>query len=230
MSDQDHLSVEQEVAAEAKKTEFGQILYRYRHLFFVFLGLLFVGAIGYSFWHTQSQDKAQAAQEEVYLFQNDILEQIKAKKISASEIVQKLEGLLGAIDDPARALVVVQKIQDELRKDKNLQGAKEVLSSYWPYIKQNNYAKQFIGMNLAALCDDLGDYSTGVEVLKELTQVPGAKEINSAQYHLNLGRFYKELKNEEEAKKAWQKLVDQYPNAQEAKMAKLFIAQLGGAQ
>lgn len=203
------------------KTDLGHTIYENRKVFFAALIAVLVGCLGYVIWKQQSHKSAQDTSLKVFEFQNGAWADAKAGKTAPADLVKTFEGL----DDATKKAPVMVPVALEIGKflyDKGqLAEAEAILSKVE---SKHPVSSFFVGMQRAAILEKLGKTDEAISVLEPLAQ--NKEALMPAKISLDLGRLYLMKGEKGKAQTQFDYIINTFPNDDQAKLAKLYLAQI----
>ena len=215
---------EQTLEQTLNKTDLGHYIYEYRKVFFGFLLVLFVGAIGFILWKQGQASKADSLSAQVFTFSSNELKSLKEGKIEPEAFVAKLKSLNADVKASADMVPVTLEATKFLVEKEKSALALEVTQDVIQFHQSKNIGYLFLAHQLAALAEDQQKFDQAIEVLENLTKAP--YKVLEAKTQLDLGRLYLAKGDKEKAKKIFNELNTKFPSDEAAKIAKLYLQDL----
>ena len=203
------------------KTDLGHTVYENRKVFFGLLLAILVGATAYLVYKQTSHSSAMDASVKVFEFQNGVWADAKAGKTPAADLVKAFEGLdQEALQSPVM-LPVALEIGKFLADKGSYTEAETVLSKL---NVKHPVSLFFISMQRAVVLEKLGKVDEAIAVLEPVAQ--NKENVMPARVSLELGRLYLVKGEKGKAQTQFDYVVSSFPNGEEAKLAKLYLAEL----
>lgn len=203
------------------KTDLGHTIYENRKVFFAALVAVLVGCLGYVFWKQQSHKSAQDTSLKVFEFQNGAWADAKAGKTAPADLVKTFEGLDDATKKAPVMIPVALEIGKFLYDKGQLAEAEAILSKVE---SKHPVSSFFVGMQRAAILEKLGKTDEAISVLEPLAQ--NKEALMPAKISLDLGRLYLMKGEKGKAQTQFDYIINTFPNDDQAKLAKLYLAQI----
>lgn len=205
------------------KTDLGHLLYEHRKSFFAALITVILAVTGFYVWKGAQLSSAQTTAVKVFEFQDKVWNDVKAGKTAPTELVKSFE----ALDEKVQAAPIMLPLVLEMSKflyDKgSLAEAAALLGLVAPHVKHPT-GKFFIDMQYSVVLEKLGKVDESIATLEKLAQIK--EGLMQARVSLELGRVYL-LKGEKgKAQTQFEYIQNTFPNDPEAKLAKLYLANL----
>lgn len=205
------------------KTDFGHVIYENRKIFLALILAILVGATGYLVWKQTKEASALNTSVQVFEFQSGIWADVKAGKTGIPELATAFDKLDSSVKSAPVMLPIVLEMSQFLVEKGSLAEAELILSQY-ASTTQNSISAFFVNMQRAVVLEKLGKVSEAITAMEKVAQnkdtlVPG-------RVYLELGRLYKVNGDKAKAQTQFDYVVNNYPNEAEAKMAKLYLAEL----
>ena len=211
----------QELEATLNKTDLGHIVYEKRKVIMALLGALLVIILGWVSMKSIRSSQETKGSEAVFHFQNDVWAQVKAGKMTTDEMMTKYETLDSGAKSSASMLPLALEVSKFLVEKNEVEKADKFLAEVKP---SNEIGQFFIVHQRAMLLEKLNKTGDAIELVKGLkTKKEG---IMPAHLELLLGRLYMVQGNSQEAKATLEGVINNYPNDEEAKLAKLYLGEV----
>lgn len=211
-----------QIEQQMEKTDFGHFVYTYRKLLLAVFVAIVVGVTGYFLWKQSKESKALEMADEVYAFTSSSWSEAKSGKLAPETLVKNFESLPEAVRSaPAMVPVVLEMGSFLAEKGLNTE-ANQILKSAQGLDELGNY---FVGMQRVVVLENLGQDDEAIAVLENLNKqknLPLPQKVS-----LELGRFYMKKGDKGKAQTQFQDVISSYPNDDYAKIAKLYLIQLG---
>ena len=208
------------------KTDMGHWLYEHRKSFLAAVAVVLVGTIGYVGWKQQQKNEMNRLSEQVAKFETTTLADLKAKKIPAADFATKFKALDNKLQTTPSMVPVAVDSAATLRAMDESKLAQDILK---PMVSDNGLkassaAYMFVALNYAALAETNGETDEAIRVLE--TYVSSGHKVFLTKAHLDLGRLYLLKKDNDRAKKNLDFIVNDHPNDELAKLARLYLQRL----
>ena len=211
----------QELEATLNKTDLGHIVYEKRKPIVVLLVALLVAILGWMSVKSIKSGQETKNSQTVFQFQNDVWTPVKAGKMTTDELMTKFAALDAGAKSSASIIPLALEISKFLVEKNEVEKADKFLSEIHP---SNDIGKFFMGHQRAILLEKLNKVGEAIELIKGLK--PGKEGIMPAHLELLLGRLYVVAGNAQEAKATLEGVINNYPNDEEAKLAKLYLGEV----
>ncbi len=204
------------------KTDFGHLIYENRKIFFAALIAVIVAVTGYVGWKQNRKSTALNNSVKVFEFQSGPWTEAKAGKMATADLVKAFD----ALDEGVRAapvmLPVVLEMGKFLYEKGNFAEAEAILSKVDATTK-HPVSSFFVKMQRVVVLEKLGKTDEAISVLEPLAQ--GKETLMPAKISVELGRFYLLKGDKAKAKTQFDYVISTFPNDDQAKLAKLYLAQ-----
>ena len=204
------------------KTDLGHYLYEYRKLFFGLIIAILVGVTGFVSWKESQKSNALNTSVKVFEFQNTQWKEAQEGKLSVQELAARFDKLPAEVQS-APVMVPVGLEMGKFLFDKGAHADAEAVLS-----KLNTthpISAFFIGLQRIAVLEKLEKTDEAIAVLEKLTKMKDA--IMAARIHMELGRLYLVKGDKNQARNQFDVILSTYPNDESAKLAKLYLSQIG---
>jgi tetratricopeptide (TPR) repeat protein len=213
------------VAEILRETEVGLFILHHRNLMISLTAILLVALIGYGansyYQHSIGQQQASLS----YSFSQEALADLSQKKITTAEFAQKYNALdLGLRNSSSFTPILLSSVAELVRQD-DRQSALMLLESQGGRGRApRNYGDYLVARWMVTIYEDLGEGQKAVEMLEGLNSAPF--KVLEARNYLDLGRIYISLENYEKASLNLDYLIQNFPNDQLGKVAKIYLEQI----
>lgn len=211
----------QELEATLNKTDLGHIVYEKRKPIVILLVALLVIILGWMAMKSIRSSQETKGSEIVFHFQNDVWANVKAGKMTTDEMMTKFEAIDAGAKSSASIVPLALEVSKFLVEKNEVEKADKFLSGITP---SNEIGKFFIVHQRAILLEKLNKVDEAIELVKGLKSKK--ESIMPAHLELLLGRLYMVAGNAQEAKATLEGVINNYPNDEEAKLAKLYLGEV----
>lgn len=213
----------QSIEQTLNKTDLGHTIYEHRKSLFGLLIAILIGATGYVLWKQVQKSSALDNSQEVFEFQSGVWADVKAGKKEIPELVKSFEGLGKQVQTAPVMLPVVLEMSKFLYEKGNYAEAEAILSKVTGSYN-HPVSSFFASMQRAVVLEKLEKVDEAIAVLEPLAQ--GKEALMGAKISVQLGRLYLEKGDKGKAQTQFDYVINNYPNDEEAKVAKLYLSQL----
>lgn len=203
------------------KTDFGHVIYENRKAFLGVIVAILIGVTGFLVWKQTQHASALNHSVSVFEFQTGIWADVKAGKTGVPELVSAFEKLDNGTKTAPVMLPVVLEMGQYLTEKGSLAEAEKILGQY---SVQNQIATFFVNMQRAVILEKMGKTAEAITALEKVAQ--NKESLVPGRVYLELGRLYKANGDKGKAQTQFDYVMNNYPNEAEAKMAKLYLAEL----
>jgi predicted negative regulator of RcsB-dependent stress response len=203
------------------KTDFGHTIYEYRKTIFIILATILVAVMGYVIWKQNSKVHAEEVSVKVFDFQTKTWAGAKDGKVAFSELVKTFE----ALDKEVQMAPIMVPLALEMGKFLNEKGALAEAESILSKVNTtHSMTAFFVASQRAVILEKLGKIPEAIAVLEKIAQDKDGLML--AKINLELGRL--NLLNGEKGKAQthFEYVLNTFPNDEQAKLAKLYLAKL----
>src|SRR5690606_29181336 len=166
---------------------------------------------------------ALTSAEKVFEFQSGVWAEVQSGKKNAADLAKAFEGLDKDVQTAPVMLPMVLEMSKFLFEKGNYAEAEAILSKVTGSFN-HPVSSFFASMQRAVVLEKLGKTDEAISVLEPLAQ--GTEALMPAMVSVQLGRLYM-LKGEKgKAQTQFEYVTNNYPNDEQAKLAKLYLAQL----
>lgn len=211
-----------QIEKQLDKTDFGHFVYTYRKLLLSIFVAIVLGATGYLLWKQSKESSALKRADEVYSFASTSWAEAKSGKLAPDALVKNFESLPADIRKSPSMVPVVLEMGNFLAEKGLNKEANEILMNAEGLDELGNY---FVGMQRVVVLERLGQDDEAISILEKLNSqknLPLPQKVS-----LELGRFYMKKGDKAKAQTQFQDVISTYPNDDYAKIAKLYLIQLG---
>lgn len=203
------------------KTDLGHVLFENRKIFFGVLIAILVGATGFVFWKQAQKNAALDNSVKVFEFQNSIWADVKANKTGVPELVKAFEGLDEKVRHAPVMIPVALEMGKFLYEKGNVAEAEAILSKVQTTHPISSF---FLGLQKAVVFEKAGKLDEAIASLEPLAK--GNDSLMPGKVSLELGRLYLAKGEKGKAQTQFEYVLNTFPNDEQAKLAKLYLAQL----
>ncbi len=203
------------------KTDFGHVIYENRKTFIAVIVAILIAVSGYVLWKQSKKSKALDVSVKVFEFNTKTWSGAKEGKVAFPELVKQFDALDADVQSSPAMVPVALEMGKFLADKGALSEAEAILSKV---NTTHNISAFFIGMQRAVILEKMGKIPEAVAVLEKLAK--DKEVLMSAKVNLELGRL--NLLNGEKGKAQthFEYVINTFPNDEQAKMAKLYMAKL----
>lgn len=217
---------EQTLEQTLNKTDFGHMMYENRKTFFGILIAILVGVLGYTIWKQSTQSAALETSVKVFDFQTASWTPAKEGKSSPQDLVKAFEALDPKIQTSPSMIPLVLEMGKFLY-EKNLYAEADSVLSKAAATKEPVGAF-FISMQRAVILEKMGKTDDAISALEKINGDGKNKDLlMPAKVGVELGRLYLAKGEKGKAQTQFENVLSNYPNDSEAKLAKLYLGQIG---
>jgi predicted negative regulator of RcsB-dependent stress response len=205
------------------KTDLGHVIYENRKLFFGILGVILVAICGYVFYKQAKQSSALNNSVKVFEFQSKIWAEAKAGKITPADLAKSFQNL----DKDVQASPIMLPVVLEMGKflfDKEAYTEAESILSITSANTKNSIASFFVSTQRAVVLEKLGKTDEAIAIYENLAKEKDG--LMGARVSLELGRLYLAKGEKAKAQTQFDYILSTFPNDDQAKLAKLYLAKL----
>lgn len=206
------------------KTDLGHLIFEHRKSFFAAVITVLIVVTGYYLWKEKQLSSAQNISLKVFEFQKDVWSEVKSGKIAPTELVTKFTELSKEVQSAPIMLPLALEMSKTLYEKGSLVEAEALLSKISGAHK-HPMAQFFVGMQRSVVLEKLGKIDEAIMELETLVAIKDG--FMPAKSSLELGRLYMVKAEKGKAQTQFEFVINTYPNDPEAKMAKLYLSELG---
>lgn len=203
------------------KTDLGHVIYENRKVFFAAVIAVLVGALGFALWKQSQKSAALETSVKVFEFQKGTWSDAKAGKADAATLVKAFEGLDAKVQNSPSMIPLVLEMGKFLSDKGNVAEAEAILSKINPTHPVQMF---FVGLQKAVVFEKAGKLDQAIAALEPLAQ--NKDGLMPAKVSLELGRLYLAKGEKGKAQTQFDYILSTFPNDDQAKLAKLYLAQL----
>lgn len=205
------------------KTDFGHTIYEYRKILLALMIAVLVGVTGWVLWNESKKSDALTNSVKVFEFQTKVWADAQAGKIKPEDLAKSFNDL----DNDVQTSPVMMPLALEMSKflyEKNaLAEAESVLAKIDGKITHPMGAF-FIGMQRSVILEKMGNLDGAIASLEALAKNKDA--LMPAKVSVELARLFIAKGDKNKAQTQLDYVISTFPNDEQAKIAKLYKAQL----
>lgn len=205
------------------KTDLGHTIYEYRKLLMAVVVAVVVGTVGFVIWKQSVQSAHNEAAIEIFDFQTKVWNEAKAQKIPVDELMSLYRALPAQAKSAPLMLPLALEMSKFLFEQGKLTEADEVLNSF-DAAKGSPITGTFVAFQRSVVLESLGKNEEAVAILETVAQ--NKDSILKPKLYLEIGRLSLAKGNKEKAKTSFEYVVNNYPNDEYAKLAKLYLSEV----
>ena len=203
------------------KTDLGHVIYENRKTFFAIILAILVAVTGFVLWKQSKKSQTNEVSVQVFEFRTKTWDGAKDGKVAIPELVKQFE----ALDKDVQSSPVMVPVALEMGKflmDKGALNEAEVILS--KVNVTHPVSSFFVGMQRAVILEKSGKVPEAIAVLEKLAK--DKEVLMASRVNLELGRL--NLLNGEKGKAQthFEYVINTFPNDEQAKLAKLYLAKL----
>jgi predicted negative regulator of RcsB-dependent stress response len=203
------------------KTDFGHVIYENRKTIFGLILAILIGLMGFVLWKQSKKSQAHDISAKVFEFRTKTWTGAKEGKVAIPELVKQFEALDKDVQSSPVMLPVVLEMGKFLMDKGALNEADSVLSKV---NAAHPVSAFFVSMQRAVVLEKLGKLPEAVAVLEGLAK---NKEVLMApKVNFELGRLNLLNGDKAKAQTQFEYVINTFPNDEQAKLAKLYMAKL----
>jgi predicted negative regulator of RcsB-dependent stress response len=203
------------------KTDFGHIIYENRKAFIGIIVAILVGLAAFVLWRQSKRSQSHDVSVQVFEFRTKTWASAKEGKVAIPELLKQFEALNKDIQSAPVMVPVALEMGKFLFEKGSLNEAEAILSKVHVAHPVSAF---FVGMQRSVILEKLGKIPEAIAVLENLAK--DKEVLMSAKVYLELGRL--NLLNGEKGKAQthFEYVINTFPNDEQAKLAKLYMAKL----
>lgn len=203
------------------KTDFGHVLYENRKSIFGLILAILIGVTGFVLWKQSKKSHTQEVSVKVFEFRTKTWAGAKEGKVAIPELVKQFEGLDKEVQSSSVMVPLALEMGKFLMDKGALNEADAILSKVTVTHPVSSF---FVSMQRAVILEKLGKTPEAIAVLENLAK--DKEVLMAAKVNLELGRL--NLLNGEKGKAQthFEYVINTFPNDEQAKLAKLYMAKL----
>lgn len=203
------------------KTDLGHMIYEKKNLIGALLVAILVGAIGWMSVSNIKLSQKRKGSQQVFDFQNETWEKVKAGSLTPDDLVSKFEVLEDSAKSSAAMIPLALEISKFLSEKEAYESALSILNG----VKNSNpLINFFIVHQRAILLEKTGKTDEAIGAIEEAKKSKDA--LMPAHLELELGRLHFAKQDFNQAKAIFESIINTYPNDEEAKLAKLYLGEI----
>lgn len=205
------------------KTDLGHVLYENRKVFLAALVSVLVLIMGYVAWKESRENKARTVSVKVFEFQNKTWAEAKAGKLPPAELAKAFS----ALDADVQSAPVMIPMALEMGKflaDKEAYAEADTILTKVEGSALHPVSAFFVGLQHAVILEKLGKTDQAITTLEKLLAVKDI--VMPAKLSVELARLYIAKGEKGKAQMQLDHVLSNFPNDDQAKIAKLYKAQL----
>lgn len=206
------------------ETDLGEVILKYKtHVIAGVIVVLLVIAGG-TFFNSYSKKQAENQLNVIFDFTTNYLDKFKAGDIDKEKLLTAAEDMFDEAGKNPSVLIPLIDSAMALKDKGMVAEAIKIARHGMTAAASNKYSNYIMSSNLAVLLEDSGDMNGAIEILEKLAQ--SKNKFYEAKIYLDLGRLYGTINDTQKAKLNLKYVLDNYPNDDLAKMAKLYLNKL----
>lgn len=205
------------------KTDFGHTIYEYRKMLLALIVIIFVGVVGWVLWRNSQESAAMNNSEVVYEFQAGVWSEAKEGKVTPADLAKSFGALSGKVQTAPIMVPVVLEMSKFLYDKNSFEEAEMILSKVDGSLSHPVTAS-FVAMQRAVVLEKLGNVDGAITSLEGISKQKDV--LLPAKLSVELGRLYLKKGEKGKAQTQFENVVNTYPNDDQARVAKLYLAQL----
>lgn len=204
------------------KTDFGHVIFENRKILIGAVVAFLLAVSGYVIWKQVKKSQAHDVSVQVFEFRAKTWEGAKEGKVAPAELVKQFTTLSSEVQSSPVMVPVVLEMGKFLMDKGALTEADSILSKV---NGTHSVSRFFLGMQRAVILEKMNNVPEAVAVLENLAK--DKEVLMAAKVNLELGRL--NLMNGEKGKAQthFEYVINTFPNDEQAKLAKLYMAKLG---
>lgn len=203
------------------KTDFGHTLYENRKLFIGLIVAILVGIMGFVFWKQSKKSQSQEVSVKVFEFRTKTWAGAKEGKVAIPELVKQFDGLEKDVQSSPAMVPLALEMGKFLADKGALNEAESVLGKVNVTHPVTSF---FVAMQRAVILEKLNKIPEAIAVLEGLAK--DKEVLMAAKVNLDLGRLNLINGEKGKAQTHFEYVINTFPNDEQAKLAKLYMAKL----
>jgi predicted negative regulator of RcsB-dependent stress response len=204
------------------KTDFGHVIFENRKILIGAVVAFLLAVSGYVIWKQVKKSEAHDVSVQVFEFRAKTWEGAKEGKVAPAELVKQFDTLSSDVQSSPVMVPVVLEMGKFLMDKGALTEADAILS------KVNGthpVSRFFLGMQRAVILEKMNKIPEAVAVLENLAK--DKEVLMASKVSLELGRLNLMNGEKGKAQSQFEYVINTFPNDEQAKLAKLYMAKLG---
>lgn len=223
-SNDDGLNFE-DIEKDVKKTTLGQWLLKNTQAVAIGLITVTVLAVGSVWFVNWQQSKEIDSASLAFDFSQTTLKSFDEGKTEVAQLISEFKTLAKTIEHKSSLIPLSLELSSKLaEKTKKAEDSIAVIEATLDATSSKTGGVELIRVQLAALYEDSSNTTKSIEVLEVLKK--NMPDYLAAYTYFNLGRLYKNEGDSIKAKEHLDYVVEKYEDAEEAKLAKILLAEL----
>lgn len=218
-------SQSQPVDQMLSQTGMGSYIAKHKNLSIAAVILVILAVVFYGVYRNKQNEKMNVYSGEAFSFSKKHFKDLTDKKIKGKVYLEKFKVLFEDSEGFKGFFPLGIKSVDILLDQKDNESALELLILLKnSFFKSGDLMKYFIGVRMATAYENLKTPRKSIEVLEELNK--SSLKLLENKLYLDLGRLYKNVGDTVKAKANLQYVVDNAPENDTKKMARLYLSDL----
>lgn len=203
------------------KTDFGHVIYENRKTIFGLIIAILVGLTAFVLWRQSKRSQTHDISVKVFEFRTKTWDGAKEGKVAIPELVKQFEALDKDVQTSPVMVPVALEMGKFLMDKGSLNEADAILSKVHATHPVSSF---FVGMQRSVILEKSGKIPEAISVLENLAK---EKEVlMAAKVNLELGRLNLLNGDKGKAQTHFDYVINTFPNDEQAKLAKLYMAKL----
>lgn len=217
-------SNETEVDQVLHQTEVGEVLLKYKVPIISGMGLILIAVFSYLYYGHYKQQAMEKESALVYQFEKEQLKRFTKNEINFDQFFSKFVELTKSLKYDDLLFAMVAETVEHLQKNLESEKALKVWEEYSKEAPSSGKVRIMLNFMGAMVCEDNQMYDKAITLL-ENNLAQGVKLL-TADHYFHLGRFYKQKGDAEKAKSNFEYVVENFPNDNHVKMAKIYLSEI----
>jgi predicted negative regulator of RcsB-dependent stress response len=205
------------------RTDFGHFMYENRKAFLILLATVLAGVIGYSIWKETKHTAAMEDSYKAFEFQSKTWTVAKEGKMTPEELVKAFEGLDANIQSSPVMVPTILEMS-KFFYEKGFSKEADAVLAKASDVKEPVSAF-FVNLQRSVILEKMGNLDGAITALEKINT--SKDSFLPAKVGVELGRLYLLKGDKGKAQTQFENVLSTYPNDSEAKIAKLYLSQLG---
>lgn len=207
------------------ETELGSYVAKHKNLTIAVVVLLILGVVFYGIYNSKQNEKMNVYGGEVFNFSKKHFKELADKKIKGKVYLEKFKVVFEDSEGFKGFFPLGIKSIDVLLDQKDNDSALELLNLLkGKFFNSSEYMKYLISVRIATTYENLNMPKKSIETLEELNK--SSLKLLENKLYLDLGRLYKNVGDKVKAKSNLQYVVDNAPENETKKLARLYLSEL----